>query len=268
MHDGWLPRDSEADRSSTPDSAGFTERLLWCDGDGRTLLREHRTVSAAARDARLGTPFPVRVVGSRPSVVVLGSPATNGRTGGAGYGGFFWRATEGSAAAFTESSDEPNGSAEPWLALTVDGDYTLVFRGLAGADRWFVRTGEYAGVCAALAFDQPLTVEPGTTLTRDVRVLVADGVLTREQIRAAVTPDRPLPLTGPYPDRRRAAPLPARRRRLGRSAPSVIPARTDRKHAVGGFSPPECAGSAVPWPTGGRVPTAAASSPRPGGPPC
>jgi hypothetical protein len=170
------------------------DRLRWRDGDGRVLLTEHRTMRAVA--ARHGWMLRIEYALTAPDAtdVVLGSPATNGRTGGAGYGGFFWRAGPGEAVAFTPSgtspsgdngteaggpdAGEPNGSAAEWVALTVGGSYTLVFDGLSGADRWFVRTGEYAGVCAALAFTEPLTVPAGTTLTRQLNVLVADGVLT------------------------------------------------------------------------------------------
>jgi hypothetical protein len=174
-HDEWLPA-----------GAGFAERLSWLAGDGRTLLREERTVTAAAATHGWELSFRYALTAPGPTVVALGSPATNGRTGGAGYGGFFWRAPDGKAAAFTGTSDEPNGSAEPWVALTVDDDYTLVFRGLSGDDRWFVRTGEYAGVCAALAFEHELEIPPGATISRDLRVLIADGVLTRPQIQAAL----------------------------------------------------------------------------------
>jgi hypothetical protein len=39
-----------------------------------------------------------------------------------------------------------------------------------------VRTGEYNGVCAALAFDSPLVIPPSATLSRHIQVLVADRV--------------------------------------------------------------------------------------------
>ncbi len=62
------------------------------------------------------------------------------------------------------------------LQWVVDA-YTLVFRGLAGDDRWFVRTEGYVGVCAALAWEKPLVIPPGETIERHVRVLVADGMI-------------------------------------------------------------------------------------------
>jgi hypothetical protein len=175
VHTGWLPADD-----------GLRHRLEWRDRDGGVLLTEERHL-AAARDPlgwRLSVAF--TLVADRP--VPLGSPATNGRPGGAGYGGFFWRAAPGATRAFTadaEGEEQVNGSAAPWLALTGPGPYTLVFRGLAGDDRWFVRTGIYPGVCAALAFDRPLLVTPEAPVARRLTVLVADGALTREQVRAA-----------------------------------------------------------------------------------
>jgi Methane oxygenase PmoA len=165
-----------------PSAEGLAEELSWCDGNGKELLREQRSITAAAapRGWRLG--FSYALTTPRQTVVALGSPTTHGRTGGAGYGGFFWRFPPGRAAAFTDSSDSPNGSAEPWVAMTMDDAFTVVFQGLEGDDRWFVRTDEYAGVCAALAYDHPLIVPADEPVTRNISVWVADGVLTREQV--------------------------------------------------------------------------------------
>jgi hypothetical protein len=178
VHAEWLPG---------PEN-GFAERLDWLDPDGKPLLSEHRVVTAAPAPLGWELSFAYTLTAQRP--LALGSPATNGRPDGAGYGGFFWRAAPGETRAFTAESDGErtvNGCAEPWVALTGPGPYTLVFRGLAGADRWFVRTGDYPGVCAALAFEQPLPVTPEAPVSRSLTVLLADGVLTREQI-AAGTP--------------------------------------------------------------------------------
>jgi hypothetical protein len=170
----------------TPVPGGYTENLRWCDGGDRLLLREQRSVTAGPAPHGWRLSFSYALSTPAEAEVTIGSPATNGRTGGAGYGGFFWRATSGSAVAFTPSGTEPHGSTDPWLALTVDDAYTLVFTGLSGADRWFARTGDYNGVCAALAYEHPLTVKPDTPLTRQITVLVADGPLTPTQISAAV----------------------------------------------------------------------------------
>ncbi|MEU4237259.1 PmoA family protein [Actinoplanes sp. NPDC026619] len=172
--------------SATPIPGGFTESLTWCAASGEILLREQREITATAAPHGWELSFTYALTAPGPAEVTLGSPATHGRPGDAGYGGFFWRATPGPAVAFTQSSDNPHGSADPWLALTVADRYTLVFRGLADADRWFARTTEYVGVCAALAFTDPLPIKPANPLTRHLRVLVADGALTRDQIAAAV----------------------------------------------------------------------------------
>ncbi|GIF75221.1 PmoA family protein [Asanoa siamensis] len=173
VHTGWLPA-----------IEGLRHRMEWRDRDGGVLLTEERHLRAAR--ARRGWELSVDFTLTARREIPLGSPATNGRPDGAGYGGFFWRAAPGETQVFTadaEGEDQVNGSAAPWLALTRgETPYTLVFRGLADDDRWFVRTGIYPGVCAALAFDRPLVVTPEAPVTRRLRVLVADGLLTREQI--------------------------------------------------------------------------------------
>jgi hypothetical protein len=171
---------------SSPVDGGFTARLEWRTAAGDVVLREERTVTAGAAPHGGRLPFASALSAPADAPATLGSPATHGRPGQAGYGGFFWRAAPGPARAFGAASDDPHGSADPWLAVTVAGRYTLLFRGLAGADRWFVRTEEYVGVCQALAFDDVLTVEPAVPLTRTISVLVADGVLTRAQIEEAI----------------------------------------------------------------------------------
>lgn len=176
VHTGWLPTDH-----------GLRHRMEWRDKDGDVLLTEERRLTA--REKAPGWELTVDFTLTTTQPVPLGSPATNGRPDGAGYGGFFWRAAPGETHTFTEDAEgeeKVNGSAAPWLALTGPGPYTLVFRGLDGDDRWFVRTGIYPGVCAALAFDHPLLVTPEAPVARRLTVLVADGVLTREQVADAV----------------------------------------------------------------------------------
>lgn len=179
-HAGWLPAE-----------AGFAETLDWLDPAGGRLLSEQRTVVAGPAPRGWQLSFGYELTAPADREVVVGSPATNGRPDGAGYGGFFWRAAPGVSSTFTAKFDGEhavNGSAEPWVALTGPGPYTLVFQGLADDDRWFVRTGIYPGVCAALAFERPLTLPAGTTLTRQLTVLIADGLLTRDEIQAACAP--------------------------------------------------------------------------------
>jgi hypothetical protein len=184
----WLAdhgRIVEVDASPVP--GGFTQRLHWCDATGETILREQRTVTASAAPHGWRLSFAYALSTPTDAEVTLGSPATHGRPGQAGYGGFFWRATSGPAQAFGPTTDAPHGSADRWLAVTVADRYTLAFQGLADADRWFARTEEYVGVCAALAFTDPLPIKPTEPLTRTIDVLIADGALTRPQIEEALT---------------------------------------------------------------------------------
>lgn len=178
----------------------LTQLLHWCDPAGAALLAERRELSA-----RLLTGHPeawVLEVGYTLTAppdrdIVLGSPATNGRPGGAGYGGFFWRAAPAPEppAVFTaggSGEDAVNGAAAEWVALASGGPqpYTLVFAGLGAGECWFVRSRMYPGVCAAFAFHGPRPVTAGTTLSGQHRVVVADGVRSRRdaaQLAAAAT---------------------------------------------------------------------------------
>jgi hypothetical protein len=163
-------------------AGGLAESLSWLDGDERTLLSERRQIAATSAPGGWELSFRYALTAPDTHQVVLGSPATHGRTGGAGYGGFFWRLPAGSAVAFTSDGGEPHGSEASWLAVTVDEAYTLIFEGLEGKDRWFVRAGEYNGVCAALAFATPLVIPASETITRHIRVRIADGPFRGEGI--------------------------------------------------------------------------------------
>ncbi|TDC34544.1 hypothetical protein E1166_24575 [Micromonospora sp. KC213] len=182
-HTNWVDRG--------PDR--LEHQLQWRDRDGGVLLTEHRRLgaTAVATDVwRLDADYTLTAPAGRD--VRLGSPATNGRPGGAGYGGFFWRAVaDGEPSVFTPDSageQAANGSAAPWVAMTGvapgGGAYTLVFTGLGPGDRWFVRTAMYPGVCVAFAFDHPAVVPAGGDRRGRHAVLVADGTLDRTRIAA------------------------------------------------------------------------------------
>ncbi len=168
---------------------GFTERLRWCDPTGHPLLHEQRRVCVRPLPDRADAwVLDVSYVLTAPPDrdVRLASPATHGRPGGAGYGGFFWRAAPAPhpPRVFTASANGElavNGSTAPWVALSSlpPVPYTLVFTGLGDGDHWFVRSRTYPGVCAALAFDRPRLVAAGCTLTGRHAVVVADAVFSR-----------------------------------------------------------------------------------------
>ncbi|MCG5455528.1 PmoA family protein [Micromonospora sp. PSH03] len=188
---GVITHTGEVERSA----GRYAHDLQWRDRAGGVLLTERRWLAASvvAPDAwRLDLESVLVAPDDRE--IRLGSPATNGRPGGAGYGGFFWRAVaDGEPAVFTADAageETVNGSAAPWLALTgagsAGGAYTLVFAGLGRDDRWFVRTGMYPGVCVAFAFDRPAVVPAGGSRHGRYQVWVADGTLDRDAVAALV----------------------------------------------------------------------------------
>jgi hypothetical protein len=173
----------------------LADRLIWYGHDGSPLLHEDRTMTAATLPTdpdgwRLDLSF--TLTNRTATDVILGSPATNGRPGKAGYGGFFWRAAPGTPRVLDPVTDveaEVNGSAAPWVALVAEDDSsTLLFTGLGEDDRWFVRAGEYPGVCAALAFERPRVLAPGATLSRQYRVVICDGTRPRSALTALASP--------------------------------------------------------------------------------
>ncbi|SCL71732.1 Methane oxygenase PmoA [Micromonospora citrea] len=183
-------------RWETREPHRLAHHLQWRDPTGTVLLAERRELSAHRLDDRawaLDVGYTLTAPADRD--VTLGSPATNGRPGGAGYGGFFWRARSATPArvrtAAAEGEEAVNGSAEPWLAFAGTGPdgsaYTLVLAGLAPGDRWFVRTAMYPGVCAAFAFDRPRLIAAGTTHVGRHRVVVADGDLDPATAAALAT---------------------------------------------------------------------------------
>jgi hypothetical protein len=191
----WLDDHGRITADSDPSivDGRLTQRLRWRDIDDRPLLIEDRTLAAAALPEHPDAwvfDLAYTLANPNPRPVTLGSPATNGRPGNAGYGGFFWRLpmTEHPATAMSPDSDseeEVNGSAGDWVALRSHDregrPYTLVFMGLGDDDRWFVRAAEYPGVCAALAFDRPRPIAPGAQLSRRHLVAVVDGHVSRAE---------------------------------------------------------------------------------------
>ena len=159
---------------------GFTETLRWIGAHGQVLLDEHRTMHA--RTAGLGWELGIitALTNATDHPVRLGSPATNGRAG-AGYGGLFWRlppASDPRVHTATATGEQGvHGSVAPWLVWADPAaGFTLRFAG-AEADPWFVRVEDYPGVGLQLASREPVTLPPGGTITRGLRVLVADGMI-------------------------------------------------------------------------------------------
>ncbi|MEW1806682.1 DUF6807 family protein [Pseudarthrobacter sp. NPDC080039] len=181
---------SHLTRAGSGQEGRLQETLAWNGPDGTPILVEDRTwkwSGVAPSIWRLSLDFALSPVGSKP--VSLGSPGSNGRYEG-GYGGFFWRLPEcRDAAVWTASGAgeaEIHGSVTPWLAWsgTFDGGpATLAFVAPERCtDPWFVRAEGYPGVGQSLAWDSPVTAEPGSPVRRQVTVFVADGILATADI--------------------------------------------------------------------------------------
>ncbi|MEV8180468.1 DUF6807 family protein [Specibacter sp. NPDC078692] len=177
--------------SSTQDNSSCRQELSWQDPEGKTLLHETRTWSW--REAGFGAwtlQLNFTLSPASDTAVVLGSPGSNGREA-AGYGGFFWRFPQAERVHVRTNAhtgeDAVNGTSAPWLAFSGEfggKEATLVFTAPPEAqDPWFVRSHDYPGVGSCLAWDKPLTLQPGEPLSRSITVTVADGLVTEEQLQ-------------------------------------------------------------------------------------
>lgn len=150
------------------------QRLAWRDPVGTVLLRERRTMTASQVDSlswRLALAWEL----TAPEKVVLGSPTTNGREIGAGYGGCFLRLAPDPApqvsAGPLRGEAEVNGCDLPQIAWHATG---YLIRAQTDVGRWFVRTGIYPGICAAWAFAEPRVIEAGRTWAGQVSLIISD----------------------------------------------------------------------------------------------
>ncbi|MFF3832002.1 PmoA family protein [Streptomyces sp. NPDC002458] len=187
--------------------ARFAERLTWHPRSGELWAEETRRIEVHDVDAVTGSwalTWSSAVTNRRGEPLRFGSPTTHGRPD-AGYTGLFWRGPrafrDGRIIGPDGEGPDLMGRQAPWLAYggeydEADGHATLVFvhspendhSGAGGAHpaHWFVRASPYAAVAPSFAFHQELVLDPGATLTRRYRVLVADGAWDRERIASAV----------------------------------------------------------------------------------
>lgn len=59
------------------------------------------------------------------------------------------------------------------------GEQESTAEGFNNSDPWFIRHASYPGVGMSLAWDTAVSLSPGETVTREVRVVVVDGILSR-----------------------------------------------------------------------------------------
>jgi LacI family transcriptional regulator len=164
-------------RGVTVDNRSLIDDITWYDEQGRPQLVERRRLTGdlAFGGWRLDWHS---VLTARYGSIRIDSPATCGREG-AGYGGIFWRLPSAPTTVLSadgEGRDAAFGSCSPWLAF-VQGDVSLLLVQPDQVWPWFLRTAEYVGACPALAWDQPLTLQPNRELTLSLTALLLDRPL-------------------------------------------------------------------------------------------
>jgi hypothetical protein len=198
--EGYVLLDNHGEINGEPlqvQENGFSQQLSWVGRDGSAELRERRTVSWVPVDGRTWKLiFESALQADRDAT--LNSPGSKGRPGG-GYGGFFWRFPEcydvEVFTAYARGEADVHGSVAPWLAWSADfaagpgrnGPATVVISGTeaaASGEPWFVRVSDYPGLGSALAWDQPVSLQAGDTLSRRFEIAIADGRLTEAEVRA------------------------------------------------------------------------------------
>ncbi|MFB6672052.1 PmoA family protein [Streptomyces sp. NPDC056390] len=181
----------------------IAERLTWHPHSGDLWADEKRTIEVRDVDVTNGTwtlIWSSAITNRRTEPLRFGSPTTHGREL-SGYTGLFWRGPRAfrDGRIQTPHAEGPQimGTQAPWLAYSgehdgSDGHATLVFEhapendhsGKHGAHpaHWFVRNDPIAAVAPSLAFHDELILEPGATLTRRYRVVIADSAWKRDEI--------------------------------------------------------------------------------------
>jgi hypothetical protein len=176
----------------------FSETLTWVASTGEEWVTEKRRHRFHSVDTERGTwafDFDTELTNIRGEALELGSPTTHGRPN-AGYTGFFWRGPRGFTGGEIITADGAGGpetmgtTKSPWLAYTgkndeVDGGATmLVFTGTTtrGELTWFVRNDPFPAINPSPAFNDPITLADGDSLSLSHRVVVADRIWAREEI--------------------------------------------------------------------------------------
>lgn len=165
------------------------QRLRWEAADGRAVIAERRTLVAHVDDVGWVLRVATRLENVTGGDLVFGSPTTEGRPD-AGYGGLMLRAHSRflRSTVFDEhgsGGDELRGTRSRWVALAA-ADATVLMVDLDAPREWFLRTEEFAGLCAAPFFSTETVLAAGDALGFRHALLVADGRLARpDAVRAA-----------------------------------------------------------------------------------
>ena len=181
-------------------SARISESLRWFGHDGEPLLDEDRRwgfslVTLDGADA-LVIDFATTLLSATGADVSLQTPAQRGRPDG-GYGGLFLRLGEGFGAVDLDGDGvdltESGGESRTMVVHGLTGSGEKVTLGLAfgdqpqqGTQHWLHRFDPFSAIGWATAYVDALTVPAGGSLSFAHRLVVADGHLDPEAVRAAL----------------------------------------------------------------------------------
>ena len=182
------------------EAIAFSEQLTWITHAGKTWLSEEREISIAEINAAAGywtLDFGIQLTNIHAETLHFGSPTTEGRPL-AGYGGLFWRGPRsflhGQVIAGGLEGPAIMGQSAPWLAFSGRHDETNRQSTLLFIDhpdnpryptQWFIRHDPFACVSFAFMFDEEYALAPGETLSLRYRLVIINGVWSREQIEAS-----------------------------------------------------------------------------------
>ncbi|MFF0266812.1 DUF6807 family protein [Kribbella sp. NPDC004536] len=170
-------------RGVTIDDRELIDDITWYDEQGRPQLVEQRRLTGAF--AFGGWRLDWRsVLTARYGSIRIDSPSTTGREG-AGYGGIFWRLPLVETTVLSADGagvEAAFGSSSPWLAL-VQGDVSLLLVQPERVWPWFLRTTAYVGACPALAWDEPLALQPNQQLALSLTAVLLDRPLDASEAR-------------------------------------------------------------------------------------
>lgn len=186
--------------SSTEDSTRLVEHNAWRGRNEQELLEERREwrvepVHIGDVDGYL-IDLDTTLINPAPSAVALATPAGRGRPDG-GYGGLFLRLAVGFTADALIAEDGPvQASGHESRTFVVHGQTAagepvtlgLSFRDAAGpgVQKWLYRFEDFASIGWAHAYDTDLEVAAHGSLRFAHRLIVLDGHVPAEEVRAAL----------------------------------------------------------------------------------
>ncbi len=170
-------------------TASLSHRLDWISQQGRPVIDEQRSLTAALADPDTWTlVFETAMTNVSGATLSIGSPTTKGREN-AGYGGLFWRGPRSFTNGTVQSpdgtgADNLRGTRAEWFAFRGKHDETgrsstvLIVDDTANPQhppQWFTRSEEFACLNPAPFFSEEVELDDGSTLRFRYAVVIAAG---------------------------------------------------------------------------------------------